>query len=67
MFSSGPGPREGYSFGGVQTKGVHAFVPFMGEMKWGVNALQLDNYITYGLSCDTAYMRDPSRFLQILD
>lgn len=67
QFSSGPGPKEGYKLAGAQSRGMHGFVPFLADLRFGINALMLDNYITYGVNCERGYMKDPERFMEILD
>ena len=67
QFSSAPGPKEGYMIGGAQTRGMTAFNPFLADLRFGINAIQMDNYITYGLNCEKAHLQDPHRFLKILD
>lgn len=46
---------------------MHACVPYYGDLRWGINALQLDNYITYGMNYDTAFVQNPARFMELID
>ena len=44
-----------------------AWNPFLADLRFGINAIQMDNYITYGFNCEKAHCKDPERFMQIID
>ena len=61
------GPKEGFNFDGIQTKGLYVVLPFVGDTTWGMSFVACDNVVLTCLIAERHYMEQPELFLQILD
>lgn len=67
LYTSIPGPMNGFRWNGMQTKGIMPIVPLTGEASFSIMYVSVDNVILIGLFCDLHYMENPDLFMQILD
>jgi len=66
-FSSLPNIADGFSLGGMKSKGFYGIGPACSEMQTMFLFIPCDGILRYSMANDRSYIEKPEEFTQILD